>query len=94
MLLWYIPQLLLTAPSLRIVTKSDTLSLLLRAVVPNRMATKPIKNPVVTAYINITSAITHTSEVYVLFDDLILYNDIILKYYWNVSSKSLSAPIA
>ena len=62
MLLWYISQLLLTAPSLRIVTKSDTLSLLLRAVVPNRMATKPIKNPVVTAYINIASAITHSPD--------------------------------
>lgn len=93
MLLWYIPQLLLTAPSLRLITESDTLSLLLRALVPNRMATKPIKNPVVTAYINIASAITYTPDAnnYAL---LILYNDIILKYYWNVSSKSLSAPIA
>lgn len=93
MLLWYIPQLLLTAPSLRLVTESDTLSLLLRALVPNRMATKPIKNPVVTAYVNIASAITYTPDAnnYAL---LILYNDIILKYYWNVSSKSLSAPIA
>ena len=60
MLLWYIPQLLLTAPSLRLLTGSDTLSLLLLALVPNRMATKPIKNPVVTAYINFASAITHT----------------------------------
>ena len=62
MLLWYIPQLLLTAPSLRLVTESDTLSLLLRALVPNRMATKPIKNLVVTAYIGIASAITHTPD--------------------------------
>ena len=93
MLLWYIPQLLLTAPSLRLVTESDTLALLLRALVPNRMATKPIKNPVVTAYMNIASAITHTLNAnnYAL---LILYNDTILKYYWNVSSKFLSAPIA
>lgn len=93
MLLWYIPQLLLTVPSLRLITESGTLSLLLRALVPNRMATKPIKNPVVTAYLNIASAITHTPDAnnYAL---LILYNDIILKYYWNVSSKSLSAPIA
>ncbi len=60
MLLRYIPQLLLTAPSLRLLTESDALSLLLRTLVPNRMATKPIKNPVVTAYINIASAITHT----------------------------------
>ena len=90
MLLWYIPQLL---PSLRLVTESGTLSLLLRALVPNRMATKPIKNPVVTAYMNIASAITDTPDAnnYAL---LILYNDTILKYYWNVSSKSLSAPIA
>ena len=62
MLLWYIPRLLLTAPSLRLLTGSDTLSLLLRALVPNRMATKPIKNPVVTAYINFASAITHTPD--------------------------------
>lgn len=62
MLLWYIPQLLLTAPSLRLVTESGTLSLLLRALVPNRMATKPIKNPVVTAYVNIASAITYTPD--------------------------------
>lgn len=62
MLLWYIPQLLLNAPSFRFVTESDTLSLLLRALVPNRMATKPIKNPVVTAYINIASAITYTPD--------------------------------
>ena len=62
MLLWYIPQLLLTAPSLRLLTGSDTLSLLLRALFPNRMATKPIKNPVVTAYINFASAITHTPD--------------------------------
>lgn len=62
MLLWYIPQLLLNAPSFRFVTESDTLSLLLRVLVPNRMATKPIKNPVVTAYINIASAITCTPD--------------------------------
>ena len=93
MLLLYIPQLLLAVPSLRLVTESDTPSLLLRALVPNRMATKPIKNPVVTAYLNIASAIMHTLDAnnYAL---LILCNDIILKYYWNVSSKSLSAPIA
>ena len=62
MFLWYIPQLLLTAPSLRLLTESYTLSLLLRTLVPNRMATKPIKNPVVTAYIDIASAITHTPD--------------------------------
>jgi hypothetical protein len=66
MLLWYIPQLLLTAPSLRLVTESDTLSLLLRALVPNKMANKPIKNPVVTEYINIASAIMHTPDAKIM----------------------------
>lgn len=66
MLLRYIPQLLLTAPSLRLLTESDALSLLLRTLVPNRMATKPIKNPVVTAYINIASAITHTPTLTIM----------------------------
>ncbi len=62
MLLWYIPQLLLTAPSLRLLTESDTLSLLLRTLFPNRMSTKLIKNPFVIAYIDIASAITHTPD--------------------------------
>lgn len=61
MLLWYIPQLLLTAPSLRLLTES-TVSLLLRTLFPNRMSTKLIKNPVVIAYIDIASAITHTRD--------------------------------
>ena len=82
-----------TAAHCALASTNQALSLLLRALVPNRMATKPIKNPVVTAYLNNASAITHTPDAnnYAL---LILYNDIILKYYWNVSSKSLSAPIA
>jgi hypothetical protein len=61
MFLWYIPQLLLTAPSLRLLTES-TVSLLLRTLFPNRMSTKLIKNPVVIAYIDIASAITHTPD--------------------------------
>jgi hypothetical protein len=45
------------------VSEVDALLLLLRALVPNRIATRPIKNPVVTAYINIASAIMHTLYV-------------------------------
>jgi hypothetical protein len=54
LLLYACPQVLLTAPPLRL-TVEDVL-LFLRALVPKRIATRPIKKPVVTAYINTTSA--------------------------------------
>ena len=85
-----------TTPPLPLVTEADVLLLFLRALIPSKMATRPIKNPVVAAYINIASAMMHTyfTLTIMLYDDIILYSDIIVKCYWNVSSKSLSAPIA
>jgi hypothetical protein len=85
-----------TTPPLPLVTEADALLLFLRALIPNKIATRPIKNPVVAAYINIASAMMHTyfTLTIMLYDDIILYSDIIVKCYWNVSSKSLSAPIA
>lgn len=44
------------APPLRLV-EADTLLLILRVLVPNRIAVNPIKKPVVTAYIKTSSAI-------------------------------------
>jgi hypothetical protein len=85
-----------TTPPLPLVTEADALLLFLRALIPSKIATRPIKNPVVAAYINIASAMMHTyfTLTIMLYDDIILYSDIIVKCYWNVSSKSLSAPIA
>lgn len=51
-----------TAP-LPLVTKADALLLFLRALIPNKMATRPIKNPVVAAYINIASAMMYILHV-------------------------------
>jgi hypothetical protein len=44
------------APPLRLV-EAGTLLLILRVLVPNRIAVNPIKKPVVTAYIKTSSAI-------------------------------------
>ena len=52
-----------TTPPLPLVTEVDALLLFLRALIPNKMATRPIKNPVVAAYINIASAIMHILHV-------------------------------
>ena len=52
-----------TTPPLPLVTEADALLLFLRALIPNKIATRPIKNPVVAAYINIGSAIMHILHV-------------------------------
>ena len=43
--------------------QADALLLFLRALIPNKMATRPIKNPVVAAYINIASAMMYILHV-------------------------------
>jgi hypothetical protein len=50
------------APPLRLV-EADTLLLILRVLVPNRIAINPIKKPVVTAYIKTSSAIKGSLSV-------------------------------
>ena len=50
------------APPLRLV-EADTLLLILRVLVPNRIAVNPIKKAVVTAYIKTSSAITGSQSV-------------------------------
>jgi hypothetical protein len=50
-------------PPLPLVTEADALLLFLRALIPNKMATRPIKNPVVAAYINIASAMMYILHV-------------------------------
>ena len=71
------PQVLLTAPPLRL-TVEDVL-LFLRALVPKRIATRPIKKPVVTAYMNTTSA---------MYDDSLrqLLCFMMLKFYTGILS--------
>jgi hypothetical protein len=50
------------APPLRLV-EADTLLLILRVLVPNRIAVNPIKKPVVTAYIKTSSAIKESLSI-------------------------------
>ena len=50
------------APPLRLV-EADTLLLILRVLVPNRIAVNPIKKAVVTAYIKTSSAIKGSLSV-------------------------------
>jgi hypothetical protein len=50
------------APPLRL-AEVGTLLLILRVLVPNRIATNPIKKPVVTAYIKTSSAIKGSLSV-------------------------------
>ena len=52
-----------TTVPLPLVTEADVPLLFLRALIPNKMATRPIKNPVVAAYINITSAMMYILHV-------------------------------